>query len=943
MAGENDLILRITSEADLSSANLQLRELSQNAKALEEQMKELSKQEEEDVNRLKNLGMSYDKTSENYRRLRKEKQAEIDANNRSIEALKKEVKAYNAVNGAGQKMAMQLRQMREQLMRMEEAGDNSSDAFIELSIQAARLQDQMGDTQQRIRYLASDTKNLDAAMSLGSGLAGAFNTATSASELLGGEMEGLQKAFYKVQAMLSVLNGVQEIANTLNKDSAFRVVAAANAKKFFTHETKLETAAQSAANAMSEKAAAASTAQAIGYKALALATGGASKAMKIFRIALASTGIGLIVVAIAGLIAYFDQLNDQLGVSDEAWGKFKQAAMGALEVVKGTLANIGEGLVKAFHGDFKGALEAFKQVADVSSKYEKGVAKEAAAQAIKVTNELYDLAASANAKAQARYSKSLQDGLRMLTLAQNKAKSDAQERHASEVEMAQQELKFAQQRAEITENANAKAIAANNKEVDAAKKLMQSKQKALNAEKAGTQQYLDALNEFNSAQDNYFNAVQKSTELQQAIDDANQEVIDSELNLRNAVEAQQTELINAKINIMKAGRDKEIAEIEEGYRVQLQSLQGEGEQEVELRKAIEEKKRLEIATIEDKYNDQSENTELQHQLELARMEDKAGMSPKKKIESLKRIFEAEEAIRQKKAEAIERDYELGRISQEDYNDQILQLDRERAEAEIELNTNVMDNITGAFEKALGIMQDASKVVFDVLSSNVQAELDALDENYTTDAEEAKKNSNKKLITQEEYERKKAELEMKQAKYAKAQALTDIGIQTALSIMSTLAQVGATPWGIAMAAIAGAMGAAQFAAAAAKPLAQYAKGRNGGEGEYALVGEKGPEIMYVPKGASIIPNNKIGDQDSWGDYGVPKLNVPEMPNVYNDYVASADPRVSLSVDYDKLGEAVARNIPQNKTVNVSVDKRGIMVSDGHDTHLIMNKKFVGSWR
>ena len=69
--------------------------------------------------------------------------------------------------------------VKEELARMEQAGDGSSKAFINLSVRAGQLQDQMGDTRQRIQILSSDTRGLDTAMGLGRGLAGGFSAATS--------------------------------------------------------------------------------------------------------------------------------------------------------------------------------------------------------------------------------------------------------------------------------------------------------------------------------------------------------------------------------------------------------------------------------------------------------------------------------------------------------------------------------------------------------------------------------------------------------------------------------------------------------------------------------------------------------------------------------------------------------------------------------------------
>jgi hypothetical protein len=151
--------------------------------------------------------------------------------------------------------------------------------------------------------------------------------------------------------------------------------------------------------------------------------------------------------------------------------------------------------------------------------------------------------------------------------------------------------------------------------------------------------------------------------------------------------------------------------------------------------------------------------------------------------------------------------------------------------------------------------------------------------------------------------------------------------------ATLAQLGATPWGIAASVIAGAMGAAQIGIIASKPLAQYAKGRKGGKGEYALVGEKGPEIMYVPDSASIVPNHYLGDMDAWSKFGVPALP--------NDMMSAAMLQ-QINIDYDRLGKAVAANIPQQKAVSVNVDRNGVTISDNGNRRTYLNHKYAGSW-
>jgi hypothetical protein len=155
--------------------------------------------------------------------------AELNKTKTSLASLNDRLKAVNdtVAKGATQQVSLrtQLRNVREELSALEMKGVSPTEkSFMKLATTAARLQDQMGDTQRRIQILASDTRGLDAAMSVGTGLAGGFNVATSAAALLGGENEELAKAFHKVQAVMAIMNGVQQVANMLNKDSAARVV-----------------------------------------------------------------------------------------------------------------------------------------------------------------------------------------------------------------------------------------------------------------------------------------------------------------------------------------------------------------------------------------------------------------------------------------------------------------------------------------------------------------------------------------------------------------------------------------------------------------------------------------------------------------------------------------------------------------------------------------------
>lgn len=122
-----------------------------------------------------------------------------------------------------QSLRLQLRQMREELAQLELAGQGGTEEFRALSIAAGELQDQIGDTSQRIQRLASDTKGLDAGIAAVRGLAGAFAIGQGALAAFGEQNEEAAKAIQKVQGAMAILQGIQEVANVLNKDSALSV------------------------------------------------------------------------------------------------------------------------------------------------------------------------------------------------------------------------------------------------------------------------------------------------------------------------------------------------------------------------------------------------------------------------------------------------------------------------------------------------------------------------------------------------------------------------------------------------------------------------------------------------------------------------------------------------------------------------------------------------
>jgi hypothetical protein len=203
---------------------------------------------------------------------------------------------------------------------------------------AAALRDEIGDLNARVNALASDSAKLDAAMQLGQGVVGGYQAVQGVMASLGVENEALLQTMVKLQAAQSIMNGLKAVENTLNKDSAVMIQAQVLGTKALTGAKLL-------------------------YSAV---VGGATGALKAFRIALISTGIGAIVVAIGLLIANFEKL---IGWVQEGYRKFTQLGQGVKVAIAVMLPIVGViwGIIKAL--EYLGVIQSEEaSIAEQSAK-----------------------------------------------------------------------------------------------------------------------------------------------------------------------------------------------------------------------------------------------------------------------------------------------------------------------------------------------------------------------------------------------------------------------------------------------------------------------------------------------------------------------------------------------------------------------------------------------
>lgn len=161
-------------------------------------------------------------------------------------------------------LRQQIRALKEEMADAVANGiDEQSEAYKRMVNELGRLQDIQGDIQSQGSVLANDEATFAGVLSGLNGVVGGFTAAQGAVALFAGENENLQKIMLKVQSLMSITMGMQQVAQTLNKDSAFSLITLNKAKEWWNNLLAVgrgEQIASTAATAADTTATIASTA-----------------------------------------------------------------------------------------------------------------------------------------------------------------------------------------------------------------------------------------------------------------------------------------------------------------------------------------------------------------------------------------------------------------------------------------------------------------------------------------------------------------------------------------------------------------------------------------------------------------------------------------------------------------------------------------------------------
>lgn len=416
--------------------------------------------------------------------------------------------------------------------------------------------------------------------------------------------------------------------------------------------------------------------------------------------------------------------------------------------------------------------------------------------------------------------------------------------------------------------------------------------------------------------------------------------------------------LDARLDILQLQKDKELREadktgqdralIEEKYLKQIETLYNDygkrlmsteqSQNEILLsQRQIEINEELNALTkqyeqgIIKKKEYEKQKSDLEHQYAMESLQSQLSI-----LESNLYLFEGDERL--------EKEKEIARLRvqlSKETSDKII----EDAKREEEERKKVEQAKKRLIQESISAIISIGNSLFQRQIDNVDAEIEANQEEYDAKVETIDALAEKDIITTEEaearkraaeeetsrknkeLEKKKAELQTRQAKFQKSIDIAQTIAATARAIMVAYKETGPIA-GAIFAAMIAATGAVQLATIIAQPIPKYAHGTDnhpgglaivgdGGRSEAVLVGDKAyitpdkPTLLSLPAGAEVVPDlndpaflSRFVDNTYWLTHNKKGEPVQIVNNFDAEGIIRANQRIEAAI-YD-LGRTIKRS-------------------------------------
>jgi hypothetical protein len=872
-------------------------------------------------------------------------------------------------------LRQQLKNLTQQIAELKLKGEDNSEQFRQMVIEAGAIKDAIGDASSEIRNFASDTRTFDNVLGSMQALAGGFAAAQGTVALFGNENEELQKTLLKVNAAMAITQGLQSISNALEKEGALSLLAT-------NIQLRVKNAQKVIENALESQS--------------VIVRGAATVAQKLLNAAMAANPIGLVVVALAGLItglAVFARSSAEarrqtasLNAELEAGAK---AFEGRIEFIK----QLGESSIASLENE--GAVAS--RLANQRIENEKQI-EQAVRERIERLNRLAEQTPEAEKEAREKLTdeiRRLDDELLASRLNINQLESRErkvlqEEQLKSQLASIQAQLDAAKEGSKQQLNLQKQLIAARLALELNADGLLQAEKEALIA--AANKEQLELQAEFDRrAIDLQLRNIE--TRLVNVKEGSEQELKlrIEQLRLQVASEVTSTQLSEAEKKAIREKGFQEQLKLQREFneRIRRESIEGQ----ISLNNAV-------LASVQTSYEDRLlltiSNIELQAQLEIEAAKDNANkikeiiaqrdadiLAARKAIleqqaaqeielliaregannRSLQRIADDEKrsvldritAIQQlaqfeianiEKREALlkeERDKKL--IGDEEYNLRYAQLQDEKAKitedaekkvtdvhlAEVEkrkqADREMIENVISVTQEVIGVLGQLS----DLRSAQDEQRIEA-------DRARVQELLENGAITEKEAIARQKRIDAEEKKIKREAAQRDKALAIFNAIVNTAAAVTKALPNLVLAGIAGALGAAQVAIIAARPLPRFKKGKKDKYEGPGIIGEAGAEIFehdgkrYLAQKETLV---WLGKDDKVYTPQETKMMLPQVD--VKSLQTKTETVKHEGIDYDRLGKAVGKHV---KIPGITVDEQGFKVwqQEGMSRTQYMNKYY-----
>jgi hypothetical protein len=820
------------------------------------------------------------------------------------------------VSAPTESLRQRLKNLTTQIAELKLSGQDNTEQFRELVIEAGRVKDAMGDAGREIQNVASDTGTFDGVISGLQGITGAAQIGQGVTALFGEESEELQKTLLRVNAVMAIGQGLQQVQNVLQKESAAsRLLDTISAK-----------------------------AQIVVQRIYTAVTGQATAATTAFKVALATTGIGLLVV---GVLALVQALNEQ----DDA-----------LEDVNSELER-NRALLEADTASVERRAEVAIAAAQAAGKAESDVIKIRGSSLLQQRQLLQD-----SNRGLVEQQKKLDSGtdawfkLNDAIDKNNEAIKNIDTKLVVENLNLQKQLtdeakKAADEAKKAAEEKAAKAGEARLRELNDQLALLE--RQLLNAEEGGEEE-LRIKQRIVAAKARIELEGENLTKNQRKLiqEKATQEQLELERDRNKRLTAEalagQVSRNNAVLASIKTSDEDrlllQISNIELTAQAEINAAEGNSAKI----KEIIAKRDADIAVLRKTSIDQQAQQEIDlltaregvNNRALQRLAADEKQSVRTRITAIQQLANFDIGVLERREQALEDQLSKGLISEQEYNLRYAQLQDEKAKVAEDTEKKITGLHQGEAEKRKQINEQliqssiqVSQQVVDILGQLADQQSERDQQRLEGERAKVQELLESGAITEKEAIARNKRIDAEEKKLKREAAQRDKNIALFNAVINTAAAITKALPNLVLAGIAAALGFAQIGIIAARPIPKFKGGKKNRYEGPGVIGEDGSEI-FEHDGKRYIAHNEtlvwLGKDDK---VYTPQETKRMLPRVDRELMKSQNKETVVvnGIDYDALGKAVGKHV---KVPGVTVDENGFKVwqQEGMSRTNYMNKYY-----